>query len=301
MRTPFRSVLFLVCLGAFTVPPVAAQTATFDLDNGTPTLYTGQSVPFIQTVGGVTATFSSPQGAAFSLQTDGTTFFRLSQFSGHYLMPNDINRNALHIVFDQPLASITLNFATIDYQDNAEIPGDLNLSAYDSTTGTLVGTTSTHGTYLGDTYPMGTISFSTATQHFDTVDLVVPYQPQGTTGFLADNFTVTAALVAPLEVSPPDAVQPLMFTTQEEFIWDDAAASHAASFNLYRGDMSEMQNGTFGSCLAAGVGSSYYMDIATPLEGTGFFYLVTACNALGEGTMGLTSAGIERANLTPCP
>jgi hypothetical protein len=293
--------LTVAALGLCLAVPAAAQTVTFDLDTGTPALFTGQGVPVVQTVGGITATFSSPDGAAFSIQTDASTQFKLTQFTGHYLYPNNQNRNTLHIAFSQPLVSITLTFATVDYQDNAEVPANLDLSAYDSASGSLVGTATTHGTYLGDTYPMGTLSFNSAGQAFDVVDLVVPAQPQGTTIFLADNFTVTTTVMPPLEVSGAASLTPLMFTTQAEMIWEDKAPSNAASFNLYRGDMTELQNGTYGACFSAGLPSSYAMDAATPLEGAGFFYLVTARNALGEGTMGATSSGGARANLTPCP
>ena len=46
------------------------QTVTFDFDSGTPTLSRGQSTPFEQRSGGITAQFSSPTGAAFSIQND---------------------------------------------------------------------------------------------------------------------------------------------------------------------------------------------------------------------------------------
>jgi len=293
--------LVAVTLGVCLATPALAQTVMFDLDTGTPLLSTDQSVAFLQTAGGIDATFSSPQGAAFSIQTDGSTYFRLSQFTGHYLYPNNIDRNTLHIAFSQSLSSVTLSFATVDYQDNAEVPANLELTAHDSASGALAGTASTHGTYLGDTYPMGTLSFSSATQGFDVIDLVVPFQPQGTTGFFVDNVAVTTTVVPPLEVSGPASATPLMFSTLDEMIWEDGAASNATSFNMYRGTMTEFQGGTFGTCFASGLPTSYAMDTAIPPAGAGFFYLVTARNALGEGTMGIGSDGVPRANLTPCP
>ena len=39
----------------------------------------------------------------------------------------------------------------------------------------------------------------------------------------------------------------------------------------------------------------------TPPVGFVDFFLVTAENFAGEGTMGYNSAGVERPNLTPCP
>jgi hypothetical protein len=74
---------FLAAIFALSAVSAGAQSVTFDLDTGTPTLAAGQNVPFDQTSGGITAHFSSPSGAAFSIQTDLTTGWHLSQFSGH--------------------------------------------------------------------------------------------------------------------------------------------------------------------------------------------------------------------------
>jgi hypothetical protein len=69
----------------------AAQTVAFDFDNAAPALATGQNIPFDQTAGGITAHFSSPQGAVFSVQSDATTGWKLSQFSGNYLYDHHQN------------------------------------------------------------------------------------------------------------------------------------------------------------------------------------------------------------------
>ena len=286
---------------ASSVSPVAAQITFFDFDTGTPMLFAGQDVPFDQTSGGMIASFRSPQGLAFSVQNDGTTFYKMSRFSGNYLWPNSIDRNVLDITFGQALVSITLTFATVDYQDNAEIPGDLLLTAYDSATGGVVGSARTHGNYLGDTYPTGTLSFTSPGQPFDVIELVVPPQPQGTTNFLVDNIAVSTTLVAPLEVSGPSSSSPLLFTTQDDLIWEDRAANNAISFNLYRDDVTVLQSGSYGTCFSAGAPASFTIDPWLPPAGVAWFYLVTGRNALGEGTMGTDSAGRERPNLTPCP
>ena len=93
-----------------------AQTATFDFDTGTPALTAGQSIPLDQISRGVTAHFSSPSGPAFSVQSDATTHWNLSQFSGNYLNANNLNRNVLSINFSQQLTAISLIFATADFQ-----------------------------------------------------------------------------------------------------------------------------------------------------------------------------------------
>src|SRR5512135_1087524 len=106
-------VCLVICL-CLALPRLAfCQSAvTFDFDTGTPALSLGQGTPFDQTSGGVTATFSSPAAQAFSVQTDASTNFKLSKFSGHYLYDNTLNGNALDIKFSQPVTSITLAFAT---------------------------------------------------------------------------------------------------------------------------------------------------------------------------------------------
>jgi hypothetical protein len=106
-------------------PAVSQSTVTFDFDTGTPALTPGVAIPFDQTSGGITAHFSSPSGPAFSVQTDSTTSFRLSKFSGNYLYYNNNNRNALGIQFSQPVTSITLAFATADFQQ-VEVPTTIN-------------------------------------------------------------------------------------------------------------------------------------------------------------------------------
>jgi hypothetical protein len=203
MKICYSALLVAAAVGACAAH---ATTVTFDLDTGAPTLSTGQSIPFDQTTAGLTAHFSSPQGAAFSIQTDGSTQFSLSQFSGHYLYDNNLDRNFLDITFTQPLGSITLTFATADFQQ-VEVPTTMQLSAYRDATGTQpVGSATAHGTYGGDTMPMGTLSFSSGAQPFNVVELVLSFQPQGATDFLVDNITVTTTDVA--TGTPTETVTP---------------------------------------------------------------------------------------------
>ena len=173
----------------------SAATVTFDFDTGTPALSAGQNIPLDQTADGLTAHVSSPQGTAFSIQTDASTQFRLSQFSGNYLYDNNLNRNALGIAFSQPVDSIALTFATADFQQ-VEVPTTIQLTAYRGATGTQpVGSTTAHGEYAGDTMPMGTLSFHASGQPFDVVELDIPFQPLGASDFLVDNITVTTSSV----------------------------------------------------------------------------------------------------------
>jgi hypothetical protein len=180
--------LFLAAVGVLLSRPTGAQTVIFDFD--APGLVAGQGIPLLLTSHGVTALFSSPGGAVFSLQSDATTGFRLSRFSGLYLYPNSTVANALDIQFGQSLSGITLTFATADFQQ-VEVPTTVQLTAYqDSTGNTPVGSTTAHGTYAGDTMPMGTLSFTSAAP-FNLVRLEIPYQAQAASGFLVDNIVVT--------------------------------------------------------------------------------------------------------------
>jgi len=180
--------LFLAAVGVLLSWPAGAQTVIFDFD--APGLTAGQGIPLLLTSVGVTAFLSSPGGAVYSLQRDSTTGFRLSQFSGLYLYPNTAVANALDIQFSQPLSAITLTFATADFQQ-VEVPTTVQLTAYQDSTGNpAVGSATAHGTYAGDTMPMGMLTFSSTVQ-FNMMRLEIPSQPNAASGFLVDNISVT--------------------------------------------------------------------------------------------------------------
>jgi hypothetical protein len=137
----------LIAAGISTAYVAAAQTVTFDFDTATPILSNGQNTPFDQTSGGISAHFSSPSGAAFSVQSDGSTGWRMSRFSGKYISDNNLNKNLLDIKFGQPISRITLTFATADFHQ-VEVPTTIQLTAYvDSTGGAAVGSANAHGAY----------------------------------------------------------------------------------------------------------------------------------------------------------
>jgi len=173
--------------------PAASQgSATFNFDTGTPVLSLSQSTPFDQSSGGLTAHFDSRSAGAYSVQSDLTTGWRMSRFSGNYLYDVDLARDVLTIKFSQRLNSITLTFATPDFE--IEVPSTIQLTAYlDSNATTAVGSATAHGTYAGDTMPTGTLSFNSGDQPFNLVEITVPSQASGATSFFADNITVTTA------------------------------------------------------------------------------------------------------------
>jgi hypothetical protein len=183
--------LLLTIVGLGPTSSAAAQTVTFDFDTATPTLTTFQNLPLDQTIGGVSARFSAVSGG-FSVQSEASTGYRLSQFSGHYLFPNTTRGSALRIQFSQELTAITLTFATTDYLPAA--PNPVVLTAFSATpAGTnAVGSTTLGGTYGGDTFPMGTLNFDFGSALFNRVELRVQSGADAT--FLVDN---VAAIILP--------------------------------------------------------------------------------------------------------
>ena len=190
------SALFIGAFTFWSAYSAEATTVTFDFDTGTPPAFAGQGTPLSQTKLGVTANFSSPSdsfGQGYSVQNAGTTFWTLSLFSGNYLIPNSVFKSFLDIRFTQQMTSITLNFATADFQQ-VEIPSPLQVTAYENSTGTApIGSATAQGTYASDTMPMGTLSFNSGGKPFNLVELGLPPYPNGASDFLVDNITVTVA------------------------------------------------------------------------------------------------------------
>ncbi len=183
--------LIVAALGCWPAHIAQGQTVTFDLDSATPALTPGQNVPFDQTLMGITAHFSSPQGSVYSVQSAATTFYTLTQMPGNYLMSNDKKYNSLDVLFSKPLSSITVTFATVDYQVVTDPPSDILMTAYqDSAANPPVGSATGHGSYIGDTYPEGTLTL-TSPSAFNLVRITVPVQPSATTMFLLDNLVGT--------------------------------------------------------------------------------------------------------------
>lgn len=169
---------------------VTTSTVTFDFDTSDPMLVEGQSTPFAQSSGGLTASISSPSNpAAFSIQSYSTTFIKLEQFSGKYLYDNNPTRDILDIKFDNPIFGVNFTFATVELHGGANAqPSNLDLIAYANTT--LVGSTSASGSFTTSSYPQGTLSFISA-EPFDWIRISLPSQSSGATDFFVDNLVVT--------------------------------------------------------------------------------------------------------------
>lgn len=77
--------------------------------------------------------------------------------------------------------------------------------------------------------------------------------------------------------------------------------SGADSFDVYRGDVSRLASGDYGTCLATRTPATTWIDADLPAAGRAFFYLVGARNRLGErGPLGTSSAGAPRTPSSPC-
>ena len=200
MRAKLATLLLAVAAGC--LPGLcAAQTAVFDFDADPSGPRAGHGLPLVLTSEGVTVRLSSPVPGAFSLQSDVSTGFRLFRFSGLYLYPNSRAASPLDMAFSRPVTSITIMFATTDVQQ-MEVPTTVRLTAYAAGTGVCVGSASVHGTFAGDTMPVGTLSF-TADQPFDRLRFEIPEQPHAATGFLVDTIAATVAPVPEPERTPP--------------------------------------------------------------------------------------------------
>ena len=172
---------------------LGAASVFYDFDSAEPPCLPMQSMPSSQTSRGLTASLHAPSGS-WSIQTDGTTWWHLSQFYANYLYPNTAG-STLAVGFSEPISAIALDFCTADFHQ-IEIPTSVRLNAYaDSTRATLVGTASAHGTYGTDTMPMGTISFASSTP-FRYVELATIWEPSGTNYFFCDNVMVLRSSTA---------------------------------------------------------------------------------------------------------
>ena len=59
---------------------------------------------------------------------------------------------------------------------------------------------------------------------------------------------------------------------------------------------------TYGSCFQQELPTETGTDVDVPASGLAYFYIVPAENLLAEeGTKGFNSAGLKRANPSPCP
>ncbi len=296
LHKPRMVSLALVVAGLFwSGDAIRAQSVLFDFDTGTPALGIGTDLPFDRTAGGITAHFSSTAGSVFSLESDGSTFFHLSRFSGKYLYPNNQDRNVLSVAFSQPLTGISIVFATVEYQDNAGAPSLLQLAALSGRA--VVGTASANGACLGDPFPMGTVTFTSTAQTFDQVDRVVPCTSVGTTVFLADNLIVQTPAAGTAGSVPDGAFVPGVPLAVEAGIGgainlygSASCVSTDVDYGVYEGTPGAFTSHVPRVCSTSGA------TAATIVPGVGNMHdIVVPHNGAVEGSCGKDSASVERA------
>jgi len=120
-------------------------------------------------------------------------------------------------------------------------------------------------------------------------------------GLASASFHVDTGFVA--RHPPRPEVTGLLLTPnafpETQLQWNPLAS--AISYEVYRGTISTLP-GTYGTCFASGLISTSTTDTSLPSINQGFFYMVTARNAIGEeGPKGFRSTGLEQANPAPCP
>ena len=98
---------------------------------------------------------------------------------------------------------------------------------------------------------------------------------------------------------PPGEVRGFAFTDKISMVWSPDGS--IGSYDVYRDSLSTLPGG-FGACFTSGSSVEAAVDAGAPSSGSGWFYLVTAKNRLGEeGTKGIQTSGAERSNAAPCP
>jgi hypothetical protein len=104
-----------------------------------------------------------------------------------------------------------------------------------------------------------------------------------------------------MEVSPAGSEMPLrLLPDKRTLTWEHCAPLAADTFNVYRGLLADLHAGGYGTCLAQGLAEPSVVDDESPGSGRGFFYLVSAVNCAGEGTLGADSLDRARVVASPC-
>ncbi len=115
------------------------------------------------------------------------------------------------------------------------------------------------------------------------------------TGAASASFAVDSSFAS--AYPPPGEASGLRFPDERTLEW--APERSTGVYNLYRGSLGELIG--FGICLRQGIVDETTTDDDPIAPGSGFFYLVTASNRLGEeGTKGFQSDGAERGG-DVCP
>ncbi len=165
----------------------------FTFDTGIPALALHAPMPFSQTVGGVTADFSSSDTSPPTVETEASTSFTLTKFAAHFVAPGASVGTVIEVQFDQAITGVSFNFATVETATN--IGSNLLVTASDHSSGlpVVVGSSLGHGSSMfGDTYPTGTMTFNSGVS-FDHIRIELATFPAGAQKFLIDNLIASPA------------------------------------------------------------------------------------------------------------
>ncbi|HKQ97664.1 MAG TPA: hypothetical protein VJV75_07310 [Candidatus Polarisedimenticolia bacterium] len=126
---------------------------------------------------------------------------------------------------------------------------------------------------------------------------------QGTLVLVIDQTALNAALVtnggvASSSCIPPEIGPSLKFVDRDNFAWTGTPA--ATLYHVYRGTITVPMAFNH-TCLGGPLATPAATDPALPPLGQAFYYLVSASNACGEDSLGVTSPGAQRPNSAPCP
>jgi PKD repeat protein len=111
----------------------------------------------------------------------------------------------------------------------------------------------------------------------------------------------TRCFTFPGEVSPPMSLEPFLFLSTDDMSWEEGSLSDSDMFNLYRGDVTGLPTGDYGTCLQSDLLLNETTDVSVPPSGETWFYLVAGENIEGEGPLGTDSSGVPRESETECP
>ena len=95
--------------------------------------------------------------------------------------------------------------------------------------------------------------------------------------------------MASLSSRPTGSGQPLVFLDKTTLEWELGSISCSDSFNLYRGDLDSLRLGDHAQCKEREILANSTVDGDEPFSDTGWFYLVTGVNTLGQGPWGTAS------------
>jgi hypothetical protein len=97
---------------------------------------------------------------------------------------------------------------------------------------------------------------------------------------------------------PPELGPSLRLPDRNTLVW--TASAVASSYRLYRGTVTTPWAFDH-ACFASSLVTAMATDATLPAVGQGFYYLVSAVNACGEGSLGVTTNGPQVPNTAPCP